>query len=372
MKSILNILSIGRLIAVPTASAALLTMALQLGARAADSKLPIATGRFQPTMDSLTNYNCPEWFRDAKFGIWAHWGPQAVPMDGDWYARGMYEPGNKHYAYHTNHYGHPSEFGYKDIIPLWKAEKWDPDRLMQLYKKAGAKYFVSMGTHHDNFFLWNSKLHRWNAANMGPQTRCGGRMAAGRAEVRPAFGVSEHLGASFTWFQSSHARTRAGPKAGVPYDGANPNYWDLYHFPAEPGDTGWYSTNPKWQQQWYDEIKELVDNYHPDLLYSDGGVPFGNQVGLSMIAHLYNQDAARHAAAQANSQLQTIAIADLFRQDSGRHAGKVDSTTANRNPKAAGSRTSNAASCRRSIPIPGRPTPRLATGSMTATGSSAP
>src|SRR6516225_8425033 len=122
---------------------------------------------FTGTRESLTSYRCPDWFRDAKFGIWAHWGPQAVPMDGDWYARGMYEPGNKHYAYHTNHYGHPSEFGYKDIIPLWKAEKWDPDRLMQLYKRAGAKYFVSMGTHHDNFFLWNSKLHRWNAVNMG-------------------------------------------------------------------------------------------------------------------------------------------------------------------------------------------------------------
>jgi len=104
---------------------------------AAPLNLPIAPGPFQPTMVSLSKYSCPDWFRDAKFGIWAHWGPQAVPMDGDWYARGMYEPGNKHYTYHTNHYGHPSEFGYKDIIPLWRAEKWDPDRLMQLYKKAG-------------------------------------------------------------------------------------------------------------------------------------------------------------------------------------------------------------------------------------------
>jgi alpha-L-fucosidase len=82
--------------------------------------------------------------------------------------------------------------------------------------------------------------------------------------------------------------------AGVPYDGAAPQYQDLYHFPAEPGDTGWYSTNPRWQHQWFDEIKELVDNYHPDLLYSDGGVPFGNEVGRSLIAHLYNSDASRH------------------------------------------------------------------------------
>ena len=258
--------------------------------------LPVAAGPFKPALESLTNYSCPDWFRDAKFGIWAHWGPQAVPMDGDWYARGIYEPGNKHYKYHTNHYGHPSEFGYKDIIPLWKAEKWDPDRLMQLYKKAGAKYFVSMGSHHDNFFLWNSKLHQWNAANMGPKRDVVGDWQKAAQKNGLRFGVSEHLGASFTWFQSSHRSDKAGPKAGVPYDGANSNYWDLYHFPAEPGDTGWYSKNPKWHQQWYNEIKELVDNYHPDLLYTDGGVAFGRDhlVGLSMIAHLYNQDAARH------------------------------------------------------------------------------
>jgi alpha-L-fucosidase len=266
-----------------------------LWSRAADvGNYPVAEGPFKPSMDSLKQYQCPDWFRDAKFGIWAHWGPQAVPMDGDWYARGMYEPGNKHYRYHLAHYGHPSEFGYKDIIPLWKAEKWDPDRLMQLYQKAGAKYFVSMGTHHDNFFLWNSKLHRWNAVNMGPKRDVVGDWQKAAQKYGLKFGVSEHLGASFTWFQSSHRADKSGPKAGVPYDGADPKWQELYHFPAEPGDTGWYSKNPKWQQQWYNEIQELVDNYHPDLLYSDGGVPFGNQAGLSMIAHLYNSSAARN------------------------------------------------------------------------------
>jgi alpha-L-fucosidase len=265
-----------------------------VAADTAPRQLAIAPGPFQPMMDSLTNYSCPDWFRDAKFGIWAHWGPQAVPMDGDWYARGMYEPGNKHYAYHTNHYGHPTEFGYKDIIPLWKAEKWDPDRLMQLYQQAGAKYFVSMGSHHDNFFLWNSKLHRWNAVNMGPKRDVVGEWQKAARKYGLRFGVSEHLGASFTWFQSSHRSDKAGPKAGVPYDGANSNYWDLYHFPAEPGDKDWYSKNPQWQNQWFSEIKELVDSYQPDLLYSDGGVPFGNEVGLSLIAHFYNESAAQH------------------------------------------------------------------------------
>jgi alpha-L-fucosidase len=256
--------------------------------------LPVAAGPFKPTLDSLTNYACPEWFRDAKFGIWAHWGPQAVPMNGDWYARKLYEAGSADYKDHLARYGHPSTNGYKDIIPLWKAEKWDPDRLMKLYKKAGAKYFVSMGSHHDNFFLWNSKIHRWNSVNMGPHRDVVGEWQKAAQKQGLRFGVSEHLGASFTWFQASHRSDATGPMAGVPYDGANSNYWDLYHFPAEPGDVKWYSTNPRWQHLWYNEIKELVDNYHPDLLYSDGGVPFGNEVGLSQIANLYNSNAGRH------------------------------------------------------------------------------
>jgi alpha-L-fucosidase len=255
---------------------------------------PVAPGPFKPTMDSLKQYKCPDWFRDAKFGIWAHWGPQAVPMDGDWYARGIYEQGSAHYKYHLEHYGHPSVFGYKDIIPLWKAEKWDPDRLMQLYKKAGAKYFVSMGSHHDNFFLWNSKLHKWNAVNMGPKRDVVGDWQKAAKKYGLRFGVSEHLGASFNWFQVSHGSDKTGPKAGLPYDGADPKYEDLYHFPAKSDTHKWYSDDPRWQHEWYAEIKELVDNYHPDLLYSDGAVPFGNEVGLSMIAHFYNSNAGLH------------------------------------------------------------------------------
>jgi len=263
-------------------------------------------------MESLKQYKCPDWFRDAKFGIWAHWGPQAVPMDGDWYARGIYEQQDKgHYKYHIEHYGHPSQFGYKDIIPLWKAEKWDPERLMQLYKKAGAKYFVSMGSHHDDFFLWNSKLHKWNAVNMGPKRDVVGDWQKAATKNGLRFGVSEHLGASFTWFQASHGSDKTGPKSGVLYDGANPEYQDLYHFPAKPGDTGWYSNDPRWQRQWYAEIKELVDDYHPDLLYTDGGAAFGNVVGLSMIAHLYNSDAALHGG-------QTEAIYNCKQKSDGR------------------------------------------------------
>jgi alpha-L-fucosidase len=256
--------------------------------------LPIVPGPFQPEFDSFAQYQCPEWFRDAKLGMWAHWGPQAVPMMGDWYAKHMYVQGHKQYEHHLQNYGHPSTNGYKDIIPLWKAEKWDPDRLIALYKKAGARYFVSMGSHHDNFYLWNSQLHQWNAVNMGPKRDVVGDWQKAAKKQGLYFGVSEHLGASFTWFQDSHKSDKTGPQAGVPYDGADPKYQDLYHFPADPGDKAWYSTNPRWQQQWFDRIKELVDMYHPDLLYTDGGVPFGNEVGRSLIAHFYNADAQKH------------------------------------------------------------------------------
>lgn len=269
----------------------------------AQLNLPVAPGPFKPTDDSLKQYRYPEWFRDAKFGIWAHWGPQAVPRMGDWYAKKMYlsddidrKTGqhtgpNPDYVDHLNRYGHPSKFGYKDIIPLWKAQKWNPDELMARYKKAGARYFVSMGSHHDNFFLWDSKIHRWNAVQMGPHKDVVGlwQQAAIREGLR--FGVSEHLGASFTWFQSSHGADATGPMAGVPYDGNDPQYQDLYHPLAAPDDKGWLSNNPAWHQEWYNSIKELIDCYHPELLYSDSGLPFGD-VGRSLIAHFYNQDIA--------------------------------------------------------------------------------
>ena len=278
-----------------------LAFALAVSFTSTAMDLPVAPGPFTSTRDSLTNYSCPDWFRDAKFGIWAHWGPQAVPMEGDWYARKMYQQGTPDYNDHLARWGHPSTNGWKDIIPLWKAEKWEPEKLMALYKKAGAKYFVSMGSHHDNFFLWNSKRHKWNAVETGPHRDVVGAWRKAAKKNGLPFGVSEHLGASFSWFQDSHKSDKTGPLAGVPYDGANSNNWDLYHFPAAPDDkSSWYTKDPRWQQQWYDEIKELVDNYHPDLLYSDGGVAFGNEVGLSQIANLYNLKAGGKNSARSS------------------------------------------------------------------------
>ena len=274
-----------------TGTATLCLFVFSMSAQAQKGKLPIAEGPFLPTDESLTQYKYPDWFRDAKFGIWAHWGPQAVPRQGDWYAKRMYQEGGDAYKYHLEHYGHPSVFGYKDLIPLWKAERWDPEKLMELYKKTGAKYFVSMGTHHDNFFLWDSRIHRWNAVNMGPKKDVVGIWQEAAKKQGLKFGVSEHLGASFTWFQTAHLADKQGPKAGVPYDGADPRFSDLYHSPTTPDDKGWLTNNLVFQVEWFTCIKELIDSYHPDLLYSDSQMPF-EDVGRSLIAHYYNQDIA--------------------------------------------------------------------------------
>ena len=252
--------------------------------------LPMKMGRFQPNDESLKQYQYPEWFRDAKFGIWAHWGPQAVPRQGDWYAKNMYIEGSKDYIDHLKRYGHPSVSGYKDIIPLWKAERWDPEKLMKLYKRVGAKYFVSMGSHHDNFFLWNSQLHRWNSVKMGPKRDIVGEWQKAAQKEGLRFGVSEHLAASFTWFQTAHGADKKGEYVGIPYDGNDPKYADLYHQLAYYGDDAWMSANPTYQKEWYSYVKELVDMYHPDLLYSDSGIPFANEVGRTLIAHYYNQN----------------------------------------------------------------------------------
>jgi alpha-L-fucosidase len=190
----------------------------------------ITPGPYTNTRASLRAYTTPDWFADAKFGIWAHWGPQSAVGDGDWYARNMYIEGSAQYEYHLKRFGPQSKVGYKDLIHLFTADKWDPEHLMDLYQKAGAKYFFSMGVHHDGFDLWNSKYQpRWNAVASGPHKDVVGIWAAAARKRGLRFGVSEHLSNSFDWLAPSHLADTKGPYAGVPYDGQNPAFADLYH-----------------------------------------------------------------------------------------------------------------------------------------------
>ncbi|HTQ57631.1 MAG TPA: alpha-L-fucosidase [Bryobacteraceae bacterium] len=275
------------------------TLGLLAGSLAASRRGRSAEVPFQPTRESLQGYQIPEWYRDAKFGIWAHWGPQSAAEHGDWYARNMYMQGSEQYKYHVATYGHPSKFGFKDVIPTWKGDKFDPGHLLSMYKKAGAKYFVSMGVHHDNFDLWNSRHTRWNAVNMGPKRDIVGsfRQAALREGLK--FGVSEHLWISYKWFAVSHGADKTGPLAGAAYDGVDPANADLYHDAAcarfAQGELSWNADGipDSWRRHWLARITDLVDQYQPDLLYTDGALPF-EEYGLRLVSHHYNESARRH------------------------------------------------------------------------------
>jgi alpha-L-fucosidase len=270
-------------------------------AAAGQANSEIQKGPFEGARESLARYEIPEWFRDAKFGIWAHWGPQSVPEDGDWYARNMYLEGSPQYKFHLQHYGHPSRVGFKDVIAKFKADRWDPEHLMDLYKKAGARYFVSMGVHHDNFDMWNSKYQkRWNAAVAGPKKDIVGRWRDAARKRGLRFGVSEHLSNSFDWLAPAHRADKSGEYAGVKYDGSDPDYSDLYHdysgMPAdfmESAEAMGRVAPDRWKQQYFNRIKDLIDQHQPDLLYTDGAIPF-DSYGLSLVAHHYNVSAKRH------------------------------------------------------------------------------
>lgn len=260
--------------------------------------IEILQGPFEATVESLAKFTCPDWFRDAKFGIWSHWGPQSVPMYGDWYARNMYIEGTPQYLYHWRKYGHPSKFGYKDLVKLWKAENFNPAGLMDLFVEAGAKYFVGQAMHHDNFDNFNSAHNPWNSTKVGPMKDiCALWQAEAKRHGLP-FGLSEHLGASYTWLSASHGADKGGPYAGVPYDGADPANESLYrdndseHLITDDG-WHWYTKNPKYHVDWFRRIKDVIDKFQPDLLYSDGEVPF-HDIGYAMVAHLYNTSAAQH------------------------------------------------------------------------------
>jgi alpha-L-fucosidase len=180
---------------------------------------PAAFVPFTPSWDSLAaGWRAPDWFRDAKFGIWAHWGPQCVPEAGDWYARLMYLQGNPFYEHHRDHYGHPADTGFLDIIGRWKAQAWDPDALVRFYKENGARYFVALANHHDNFDCYASSHHGWNSVRVGPKKDliAGWARAARAAGLR--FGVSNHSAHAWHWYQPAYGYDPTGPRRGERYD----------------------------------------------------------------------------------------------------------------------------------------------------------
>lgn len=263
--------------------------------------IPITPGPFQPTWESIeSNYpGTPQWLRDAKFGIWVCYGPQASGESGDWYARRLYDETNTYSPAYDNHlkrFGHPSEVGYKDVLRVWNPSKLDPDQLTRLYKRAGARFLMIMGVHHDNYDLWNSKYQPWNSVNIGPHRDLLREWDDACHKYGMRYGVTFHHDYTWWWWQSAFKSDTKGDKAGVPYDGnltledGKGQWWEgydprrLYGINISEYET--IATTPwgpqegiftrhleyaKWYAtQWALRIMDVTHNYDPDFIYTDG------------------------------------------------------------------------------------------------------
>lgn len=266
----------------------------------------------------------PEWYRNAKFGIWAHWGPQCQPGQGDWYARFMYNEGGGQYKWHVKNYGHPLQFGFKDVVNRWKAEKWTTEKLVALYKKAGAEYFFAMSNHHDNVDMWNSKYQQWNTVKVGPHKDIvAGWVKAAKKNKLP-FGLSVHAAHAWSWYETAQRSDTSGEFKGIPYDGkltkadGKSTWWDgldpqeLYaqnhplsknseNINAIYGQWNWGNgvalPSQEYCEKLYNRTVDMINQFHPDLLYfDDTGLPLYqvSDAGLKIAAHFYNSNMAQH------------------------------------------------------------------------------
>lgn len=283
-------------------------------------KEPVADGKFKPTWESLKQYEVPEWFRNAKFGIWAHWGPQCQPGQGDWYARFMYKQGSNQYKWHVENYGHPSQVGFKEVIHSWKADHWDPEKLVALYKRAGAQYFFAMANHHDNLDMWDSQYQEWNTTNVGPKKDILEGWAKAARNNNLPLGLSVHSAHAWSWLETSQQSDTEGPLKGISYDGkltradGQGNWWEgldpqeLYE-QNHPMSKGWENTNTihsqwAWENgvtipsqeycdKFYNRTVDMINKFQPDLLYFDDTAlplyPFSD-AGLKIAAHFYNSN----------------------------------------------------------------------------------
>jgi alpha-L-fucosidase len=275
------------------------------------SPLSIATGSYPANWKGLSRiYTVPDWWREAKFGAWAHWDPQSMPEQGDWYSRGMYIQGNKQYEYNLKNFGHTSEYGYKDICHNWVIDKWEPEELMDLYVEMGARYFMAMGVHHDNFDCWNSTYQPWNSVNVGPKQDIVGTWEKVAHQHGLRFGIGFHNTPGRTWGQFMTVRytsDKTGSKQGVPYDALQTildgkgKWWngmdpvDLYgpkHDKKDP-------LHSPFANQFMWRVDDAITKYHPDIIYfddhaGDSQIDLGVNMGLgflapSLIANYYNK-----------------------------------------------------------------------------------
>lgn len=274
-------------------------------------ELPVESGDYSADWSNLSRrYNVPAWWRDAKFGAWSHWDPQSAAEDGDWYSRNMYIEGHPQNRHLLENFGHPSEYGYKELCRDWNIGHWDPEELMQLYVKMGARYFLAMGNHHDNFDCWDSRYQPWNSVNVGPRQDIIGTWEAVARKHGMPFGIGFHNTPARTWGQFMPVRyssDKKGDHAGMPYDamltredgigqwweGLDPQ--DLY---GPVHNDGRNSLDSPFANQFMWRVDDAIRKYNPDMIYfddhaGDSQIDLGINMGLGrltpqIIANFYN------------------------------------------------------------------------------------
>jgi alpha-L-fucosidase len=212
---------------------------------------------YKPNWESLEAYEVPAWFKDAKLGIFIHWGVYAVPAYGnEWYPRNMYLRSRPEFEHHRETWGPQNEFGYKDFVPLFKAESWDPVAWIQLFQEAGARYVVPVAEHHDGFPMYDCSFTNWNAAQLGPKRDVVAELAQATREAGIRFGVSSHRAHNWRYYTFADD-----------FDTSKPAYHKLYSVP-HPADA---PVTYEFVLDWYARTKELVERFSPDVLWFDFG-----------------------------------------------------------------------------------------------------
>lgn len=243
------------------------------------------THKFKDTWESLYQYNVPEWFKDAKLGIFFHWGVYTVPqMGSEWYSRNMYQQNSTTYEYHIKNYGKHSDFGYKELIPKFTGEKFNAQSWLSLAENLNAKYFIPVAEHHDGFQMYKSQFSKFNAKEMGPKQDIIKELSNEVEETNINFGVSSHR-AEHYWFMDG----------GLEFDSGidNPKYGDLY-WPAlreEDLKNDTY-TNQLFLEDWLVRTCELVDLFNPRILYFDWWIemPQFKPYMRKFLAYFYNKN----------------------------------------------------------------------------------
>lgn len=225
------------------------------------NSLQAKEGPYEPKWNSLSAYNVPEWFKDAKFGLYTHWGPYSVPACGPlgcWYPHNMYRKGTEQYEFHVKNYGTPEEFGYKDFVPLFTAKKFDADEWAELFKQAGARFAGPVAEHHDGFAMWDSKYSEWNAMKMGPKRDVVGELEKAIKGRGMKFVTTFHHSTKWGYFPVWDER----------FDCSDPQYSGLYgpiHSKNE-------KPNALFLDEFVGKIKEVIGKYRPDLIWFDWGL----------------------------------------------------------------------------------------------------